>query len=88
MIDPEKLPTFTAVALGTGLLALLLAAVSLREARTAGVATAGLMQGTAGYHEDLDQRVKGLEARLAALEASKALPPPAPAPEPAPAPAP
>jgi hypothetical protein len=47
MISQENLPTFAAVGLATGILALLLASYALIEARTAGVATAGLMQATA-----------------------------------------
>jgi len=83
MISQDKLPTFAAVALGTGILGLLLAAFALKEARVAGVATAGLMQGSVQHMQDIDAQVKTLEARIAALEAAR-VPPPAPA-EPAPA---
>jgi hypothetical protein len=75
MISQENLPTFAAVGLATGILALLLASYALIEARTAGVATAGLMQGSAQADRDALVRIDALEARLAALEQA---PPPAP----------
>jgi hypothetical protein len=78
MISQEHLPTFTAVALATGILALLLGSFALIEARTAGVATAGLMQGSAEVDRNAQARITELEGRIAALEQA---PPPAPPPE-------
>ncbi len=75
MISPEKTPTFAAVALATGILALMLGALALIEARTAGVAAAGMMHGFTGYQEKMETRVADLEAQLAELEKT-------PAPEP------
>jgi hypothetical protein len=75
MISQENLPTFAAVGLATGILALLLGAYALIEARTAGVAAAGLMQATAGADKDNLARIAALERRLDELEKA---PPPAP----------
>jgi hypothetical protein len=75
MISQENLPTFAAVGLATGILALLLASYALIEARTAGVATAGLMQATADTERDTATAISALEARIAELEKA---PPPAP----------
>jgi len=75
MISQENLPTFAAVALATGILALMLGSYSLIEARTAGVATAGLMQGSADVDRAVQRQVAELERRIAALEQA---PPPAP----------
>lgn len=75
MISQENLPTFAAVGLATGILALLLGSYALIEARTAGVATAGLMQGSAEADRGAQARITELEDRIAALEQA---PPPAP----------
>jgi outer membrane biosynthesis protein TonB len=68
MISSDNLPTFTAVSLGAAILALLLAAFALREARVAGVGAAGVMEGASTRLQDVDQKVAGMEARLVALE--------------------
>ncbi|MFH1462766.1 MAG: hypothetical protein ABIO70_00055 [Pseudomonadota bacterium] len=87
MISSDHLPTFTAVALGAGILALLLAAFALREARVAGVGALGVMDGATSHQEQVDHQLKALEARVQALEAApKPVPVPVEAPaEPAPA---
>ncbi len=81
MISQENLPTFAAVGLATGILALMLGSYALIEARTAGVATAGLMQRSAEADRSAQKRIAELEGRLAALE--QAPPPAPPAEEPA-----
>lgn len=75
MISPENVPTFAAVGLSAAILALLLGSYALIEARTAGVATAGLMQASADNDRDAQARIVALEGRIAALEQA---PPPAP----------
>ena len=76
MISSENVPTFAAVALATGILALLLGSFALIEARTAGVAAAGLMTKTANSGQAFEARIDALEGRIAELEKA---PPPAPA---------
>jgi hypothetical protein len=82
MIAKENVPTFAAVGLATGILALLLGSYALIEARTAGVATAGLMKGNAGNDNAVEARIDALEQRSAELEKAPA-PAPAPVEEPA-----
>ncbi len=75
MISAENVPTFAAVGLAAAILALLLGAYTLIEARTAGVATAGLMVAAADSDREVHAKIEALEARIAALEQA---PPPAP----------